>query len=239
MAKNNNFRDFLIDTANAIREKKGTTELINPQDFASEIASIEGGGGISQRVSYLRRTNSGYIDTGVKGNNPNLTITARFAFKVLPTGYWNVIYAYVNESSNATRIICNGNRYIYGSLNTIASSSASVTQILYEDVIYTVKLYPPSATAITLSVNGISSTTGRKEGTPIDKNLMIFSTSADNVDIELYSLKIEDNGVLIRDFFPHYKDGEFGLWDAVENRFYGNSGGGTFGGQLINIKNEK
>lgn len=45
MAKNNNLKDFLTDVADAIREKKGTTELINPQDFASEIASIESGGG--------------------------------------------------------------------------------------------------------------------------------------------------------------------------------------------------
>ena len=45
MAKDNNLTDFLADVADAIREKKGTTELINPQDFASEIASIESGGG--------------------------------------------------------------------------------------------------------------------------------------------------------------------------------------------------
>lgn len=45
MAKNDNLTDFLTDVADAIREKKGTTGKINPQDFASEIASIEGGGG--------------------------------------------------------------------------------------------------------------------------------------------------------------------------------------------------
>lgn len=45
MAKNNNLKDFLTDVANAIRTKKGTTALINPQDFSSEIASIESGGG--------------------------------------------------------------------------------------------------------------------------------------------------------------------------------------------------
>ena len=44
MAKNNNLQDFLIDVANAIRNKKGTTALINPQDFSSEIESIESGG---------------------------------------------------------------------------------------------------------------------------------------------------------------------------------------------------
>ena len=45
MAKNDNLTDFLTDVADAIREKKGTIELINPKDFASEIASIETGGG--------------------------------------------------------------------------------------------------------------------------------------------------------------------------------------------------
>lgn len=48
MAKNNNLQDFLIDVANAIRNKKGTTALINPQDFSAEIASISGGGVVSE-----------------------------------------------------------------------------------------------------------------------------------------------------------------------------------------------
>ena len=45
MSKENNLTDFLTDVADAIREKKGTTEKINPQNFSSEIRSIEGGGG--------------------------------------------------------------------------------------------------------------------------------------------------------------------------------------------------
>ena len=45
MAKDNNIQDFLTDVANAIREKKGTTDAINPQDFSNEISSLEVGGG--------------------------------------------------------------------------------------------------------------------------------------------------------------------------------------------------
>lgn len=44
MAKNDNLKDFLTDVADAIREKKGTTDPINPQDFSNEIASIKGSG---------------------------------------------------------------------------------------------------------------------------------------------------------------------------------------------------
>lgn len=49
-------RDLCLSVADAIREKKGTSELINPQDFAKEIASIEGGGsggGGGSNVEYL------------------------------------------------------------------------------------------------------------------------------------------------------------------------------------------
>lgn len=47
MAKNDNLTDFLTDLANAIRAKKGTLKKINPQNFASEIASISSGDGNS------------------------------------------------------------------------------------------------------------------------------------------------------------------------------------------------
>ena len=45
MAKNDNLKDFLTDVADAIRKKKGSSGLINPQDFSVEIASIQSGGG--------------------------------------------------------------------------------------------------------------------------------------------------------------------------------------------------
>ena len=41
MAKTDNLIDFLEDIADGIREKKGTTDPINAQDFRSEIDSIE------------------------------------------------------------------------------------------------------------------------------------------------------------------------------------------------------
>ena len=41
MSKSDNLTDFLTDIADVIREKKETTDLINPQDFSSEIKSIQ------------------------------------------------------------------------------------------------------------------------------------------------------------------------------------------------------
>lgn len=45
MAKNDNLTDFLVDVADAIRAKTGTTAKINPQDFSSKIKAIEAGSG--------------------------------------------------------------------------------------------------------------------------------------------------------------------------------------------------
>ena len=46
MSKQNNLTDFLTDVANAIRAKKGSTDLINPQNFSAEIAALSGGLGV-------------------------------------------------------------------------------------------------------------------------------------------------------------------------------------------------
>lgn len=40
MSKGNNLTDFLVDIADTIRAKKGTTNPINPQDFSTEIGNI-------------------------------------------------------------------------------------------------------------------------------------------------------------------------------------------------------
>lgn len=52
----NNLKDHLKEVADAIRAKKGTNDLINPQDFATEIEGISGGGsgeGSGSNIEYL------------------------------------------------------------------------------------------------------------------------------------------------------------------------------------------
>ena len=51
MSKQNNLTDFLTGVADAIRAKKGTTALINPQNFESEIASITTGADTSDATA--------------------------------------------------------------------------------------------------------------------------------------------------------------------------------------------
>ena len=61
-----------------------------------------------------------------------------------------------------------------------------------------------------------------------------FANNSDNVadtsTYRLYSFKLYDNGVLIRDYVPCYRnsDNEVGLYDLVNNVFYTNNGTGSF-----------
>ena len=46
---------------------------------------------------------------------------------------------------------------------------------------------------------------------------------------DIYSFKVYDNDVLIRDFIPvKTLENQIGLWDLVEDKFYGNAGTGAF-----------
>lgn len=68
MAKNDNLKDFLTDVANAIRNKKGTTALINPQDFSNEIKDFTI---LKSQVKRMSITSNGTVtispDSGYNG----------------------------------------------------------------------------------------------------------------------------------------------------------------------------
>lgn len=233
---------LMQDIADAIREKKGISEPINPQDFASEIASIEGGGGdtiggIVNRVSYLRRTNEGYINTGINGANNNLKIKIQYALRTLPTGYWSLIYAYADENTNTTRIILNKNTQVLGNINSKASGGGvTASRTSYENIIYTDVIEPTSSTTFKLNCNGVTYSKTRTSGNALDKNILIFSAGSDTIDIELYKCEIYDGDTLIRDFVPCIRGTEYGLWDVVTETFYGNNGDGEFSGDVISLQ---
>jgi hypothetical protein len=85
---------LLKDIADAIRSKKGSTSHINPQDFAMEIASIEGGGGYTANdiasglvsgdlyfSTDVIAAYSFYNDTGITSvDAPNVTTIGTYAF---------------------------------------------------------------------------------------------------------------------------------------------------------------
>lgn len=82
MSKQNNLTDFLTDVADAIREKKGTTEKINPQDFSEEIRSIESGGmKYAFGETMIDETGEGFLCTKHVFVSEGLTVLSIAAYK--------------------------------------------------------------------------------------------------------------------------------------------------------------
>lgn len=78
-------RPFLKGIADAIRTKKGTTDIINAQDFATEIASIETGGGLK-----------GY----------NITITGSYT-----SFYLKILYGDGTNNSDSVQVTTDGGTF--------------------------------------------------------------------------------------------------------------------------------
>lgn len=83
MSKQNNLTDFLTDVADAIREKKGTTEKINPQDFSEEIKGIESGGGNAE-IEYADETIFGKDSYKNIKINEGVTSIGNYSFYYAP-----------------------------------------------------------------------------------------------------------------------------------------------------------
>ena len=186
-----------------------------------------------QKVEYIRSTSDGgqWIDTGVLGENSNLRIDISYMWDVVPAGgtYQNIISAYINETSNCTRIIQYGTLFTYVGVNIRANLSAS-----YRSTRVAGTMYNDSLTRTYYDVNGerlalITTTTGSSN----DHNLHLFSSSTHSAfakSLRLYNCKLYDGNTIVRDFIPCYRksDREIGLYDKVNDKFYTNGGTGEF-----------
>lgn len=105
MSKANNLTDFLTDLADTIRTKKGTSGLIDPQDFSSEIASIptttDTSGFLKPNIGY-----SAYFYSKIKTEKTqkyayyDLTIPSVFILKGAVNG--NIIQPYYEGTAAPT-----------------------------------------------------------------------------------------------------------------------------------------
>ena len=149
MSKANNLTDFLTDVADAIRTKKGTSNLINPQDFSSEILSIPTGGGDGTLPITVPPV------TAISFSNPNLTITPGDYTDLEPynptisyivvinnidvieiSSTTTDILRYLNEGSNTIRIFAKTTIAVSETQDNIARSSAfnDTIQLAYDYV---------------------------------------------------------------------------------------------------------
>ena len=195
------------------------------------------------QVDYIEGHRAEYIDTGFKAT-PKTRVEATFQFtQVTPTqqrifgnafsetdglvfttyinGSGNFAWACRNDTGNwtSTEITADTNKhtFIVDSLNnsvSIDNYNATITSTRTNNSVTTILLFV------------------HRYNNVVDENSKSY--------LKMYSTKIYDNDVLVRNFIPCYRnsDNVVGLYDIVNNVFYTNQGTGAFTyGSVANIPN--
>lgn len=176
-----------------------------------------------QMVEYIESTGTQYINTGILASS-KIKLEMGGVFKYVAD------HTYITGARRAAR----------SSAFAIFSNS-SVYEFQYNNRSWTGLSRTDDKIEISLSGNGdiyvgnVLKTSFNVANTPSDYNILIFGVKTGRTveygsGHQIYYYKLYEDGVLVRDFVPCYgkTNGEIGLFDLVEGKFYANEGTGTF-----------
>lgn len=180
------------------------------------------------KLTYIESSGTQYINTEFKPNQDTRVVMDAQILK--DPGTSSVIYFGVRDNSVFFELYKAGSSanltFLY---NTVYSQYFTVDYTLRR----TVEINKNTAT-----VDGV---TKSYAASTFQSTLPMFlcadneyGTAKSITEMKLYSCQIYDNSTLIRDFIPCINpNGEIGLYDKVNHKFYGNSGTGTFIGSEV------
>lgn len=183
-----------------------------------------------RRFEYLESSGTQYIDTGI-----NLTTSDKFEFECdfTYTDQNKVAAPFFGTQSYTTGFMCmyhytNNNQftlYIKGQMlgfqnQTISSGTRLQT---YLSIDTSNKSY-----SLTVNSNSISGTYNNQITDTTSHITFFYGSNYTKYKTKCYSFKVKINNTLARDYIPCEYNGQYGMWDLVENKFYENKGTGTF-----------
>lgn len=191
-------------------------------------------------LNYIQSSGTQYIDTGFVPTGENFKIDLIFD-QTKQTGSNSLFGSEINNSTLSS----NGRQWsivsFRGSTNTYQSHWVGTTSNSNHidtslNTIYNLSLHANNGT-LTIVKDKIYITTSTIDGSLLKSlNIFIFANHIDGKVgqysyMKLYSFRMYDNDVLVRNFVPCINEsGQYGLYDYVTNQFYGNSGTGSFTG---------
>lgn len=227
MARTDTLPNYLNDVADAIRAKKGTSADIVASSFDTEIASIDNTPTYNMG-SYITSTGTQYIDTGIRGAH-DIAIEVVFATKKTGSEYlfgaemgWagnaytgisfasgNFGYEYNNAANTDLATALTADKKYHFEMKGVLSGAGSA-RILAADVSLTAALFDAGGNIYLFACN--------RNGTATQLG-----------QFRLYSCRIWDNNVLVRDFIPcSDANNVVCLFDLVSNSYFYNQGTGNF-----------
>lgn len=217
----------------------------NLKNVAPTIETITIGGsaenlGIILPLEYIESTGTQWIDTQYTPTTNNLKIEMELSTSKIPTSEEDIFGNVNNDDTSSGRFILGfyqGYVFLYSRTSSTGSNDGNVTNtaLPLNTKSTIIAEYDGKNKKRTLTINGTASSSNVFKTNILNTNpIAIFSggTKADTTksSIKLYSFKIYDDGILVRDFKPCYfeNSGIRGLYDLVNNKVYYNEGTGEF-----------
>lgn len=186
-------------------------------------------------LSYIESTGTQYINTDYKSSS-NTRVVVDVQFDEIPTSHsaifgavetsiiYRVFYNYSNSEYNATI----GGSTQYGISYTDPTKRAIID--LKQGT------FAVGENKVTLTETAFSMTSNTYLFAQNSEGTMKYPASC-----RMYSCKIYDNDVLVRDFVPcRRSDNSVGMYDKVSGEFFANKGTGTFiGGVVVGVIEEE
>lgn len=225
-----------VNTINTIKVKAddGLVYALHDDNSVDNVGNVGGKLLWVDENIYLASDGYQYIDTGVPGNNANLSFKIKYAWTVLPKGYEAIFANYVSETANITRLLQSGTGVTYLYVDTRTNAPMATLNMQRQVNTPYVETLDFSNYSIGNKVIPLkSSTKGGENNTSI---LLLKGAPSEHPKLKIYYFKVYDNGRMVRNFVPVQKGaviGSFtvpnnGMWDIVEQKFYPNSGTGNF-----------
>ena len=212
----------------------GQTYVLHDDNNLENVGMLDGRLLWVDENTYLQSDGYQYIDTGVPGNNKNLSFKIKYAWTVLPTGYQAIFANYESETANITRLLQYGagRTYVYVDTRTnTPSGTYNFARSINTPYVETLNFssYETGGASVSLT----QPTTGTVNNKSI---LLLKGAPSEHPKLKIYYFKVYDNGKLVRNFVPVRQGAvinEFvvpsnGMWDIVEQKFYPNAGTGNF-----------
>lgn len=177
---------------------------------------------------YIQSTGTQWIDTGYVLKGPfriesDMELTQLQSFQTM--------YGFMISSSTITPRMGLHNypqsTWMIGINDTVSFGTANTSRHKF------VHTYENGTESV--YIDGTLAKSNTKTTTELSSNAMSLGLFARNQNtvvnyskMKLYSFKIYDNGILVRDMVPCSYKGTIGMYDRAGNKFYTNSGTGTF-----------
>ena len=215
------------------------TELMRRRRALMGVAS-QGGGGHSlpaeyQEVTWIESTGTQWINTDISLGSDTFSCEIKFYKQSQVTASLGIVSLWqYPDSDQRFSINFRNSANKYGIYD--GSWSESVFSQLYgNDVVAEVQYSTsPSLLKATVTANGLSDTitNTRQKNSVVGTHILLFAATqnATRTPCRIMYCRFLENGIAVANLIPCYRksDTGIGMYDLVGNKFYGNSGYGTF-----------